>query len=100
MGGAPPDIQDINGFTPLHIASQQNGFDCVMVLLNIGVDVNVPTVAGLTPLYLAHAAGSTQCYSLLSEHKAKLIHDSQVKLAGSTVLDPAPGRRRWEDDHY
>ena len=100
MAGAPADIQDMNGFAPIHIACQQNGFDCVMVLLNIGVDINVPTVSGLTPLYLAHAAGATQCFMLLSEHKAKLIADSQLKLPGATILDPAPGQRRWHDDHF
>lgn len=100
MAGAPADIQDVNGFAPIHLACQQNGFDCVMVLLNIGVDINVPTVSGLTPLYLAHAAGATQCFELLSEHKAMLIADSQLKLAGATILDPASNKRRMYDDHY
>ena len=100
MAGAPPEIQDINGFAPIHIACQQNDFDCVMVLLNIGVDINIPTISGITPMYLAHSAGATQCFKLLSEHKAKMVHDSQLKLPGATVLDPAPGRRRYEDDHY
>lgn len=100
MAGAPADIQDVNGFAPIHIACQQNSYECLMVLLNIGVDINIPTVSGLTPLYMAHAASSTQCYKLLLEHNAKLVHELQLQLKGATVLDPPSNARRHYDDHY
>lgn len=61
MRGAPVNVPNKNGFTPLHIAAQLNSIDSVLVLLNIGeiggVDVNSTTLSGFTPLYLARAAG-------------------------------------------
>ncbi len=100
MRGAPPYIADVNGFAPIHIAAQRNAYECIMVLLNIGVDINVATLSGMTPLYMAHAAGATQAFQLLSEHKAKMISDAQLKLQGATVLDPAANPRRSYDDHF
>ncbi len=35
MRGAPVDVQDKNGYTPLHIACSQNDFECAMVLINV-----------------------------------------------------------------
>lgn len=52
MRGAPVDVPNLNGFTPLHLAVQGNDFECMMVLFNIGVDCNAETVSGITPLYL------------------------------------------------
>lgn len=52
MRGAPVNISDLNGFTPLHIAVQNNDFECMMVLFNIGVDYNAETLSGVTPLFL------------------------------------------------
>ena len=37
------------------IAILGNKIECVMVLLNIGVDINATSLAGITPLYLAKA---------------------------------------------
>jgi len=69
--GAPVEVKDGNGFTPLHIACQLNNFNAVMVLLNIEVDINTLSVCGATPLYLAHAANARQCVTLLEEASAK-----------------------------
>ncbi len=91
MRGANPELSDINGFRPIHIACQNNAFECLMVLLNIGVDINAETISGVTPLYLAHAAGATQCMHLLKKHSAKYTAESRRVLAGASVLDPVTG---------
>lgn len=52
MLGAPFDSRDQNGYSPLHLACNQNDVESVMVLLNFGADVNAETVNGVTPLYL------------------------------------------------
>ena len=67
MRGAPVDVPNHNGFTPLHLASSMNLFEIMMVLFHIGVDVNCETMEGLTPLYLAVASKSTQAAILLRE---------------------------------
>lgn len=52
MLGAPYDTKDQNGYTPLHLACNQNDFESVMVLINFGADINAETVNGVTPLYM------------------------------------------------
>eukprot|EP01041_Mallomonas_annulata_P002698 gene2698-5311_t len=85
MRGAPVDLQDTNGFTPLHIACQLNNFNAVMVLLNIQVDINVLSTAGYTPLYMAHAAKASQCVTLLQESNAKYTI-ALTSIPGSALL--------------
>lgn len=58
-----------------------------MVLLNIGVDVNAETVAGITPLYVARASGARQAEQLLLEKNAKLHVESKTMAPGATILD-------------
>lgn len=87
MQGAPVEVKDENGFTPAHIACQLNNFDILMVLLNIGVDINSVSLAGYTPLFMAHAAGSKQAIIILEENGAKL-HIPDTKIPTScTFLD-------------
>ena len=88
MRGAPVDIKDENGFTPLHIACQLNNFDATMVLLNIVVDCNATSLAGFTPLYLALAAKATQCAKILEENGALVVAKSDQSLnISSEFLD-------------
>ena len=68
MQGAPLETSDKNGFTPLHVAVQMNSFECVMVLINAGVNVNVCTLSGVTPLYLAVSAGANEAAGVLREN--------------------------------
>jgi hypothetical protein len=100
MCGANPEIADANGFRPIHIACQKNAYECIMVLLNIGVDINAPTVSGVTPLYLARAAGATQVEYLLTEYNAKLIPESRAILPGATVLEPAKGKAKLRPNNF
>jgi ankyrin repeat protein len=87
MRGAPTNVADKNGFTPIHLAAQSNNFELIMVLLNIGVDVNAVTISGTTPLYLAYACNAHQAIHLLEKNGAQLNVEPQNLAPGSTVLD-------------
>lgn len=86
MKGASAEHVDKNGFTPLHIAAQMNYYDCVMVLCNIGVNVNALSNFGDTPLYIAEAGGSSQAANILREYKGVSEHAATKELSGSVPL--------------
>lgn len=87
MRGAPVEVPGESGYRPIHLAVQKNQFECIMVLIGIGVDINVVTVSGVTPLYMARAAGATQAMDVLIEKGAKLIIDPMRIAPGVTVLE-------------
>lgn len=87
MRGSPVDVPDANGFTPLHLAVQLNDYECIMVLLNIGVDFNATTLLGFTPLYLSIATCAKQAETLLREKGAKMTTSTRFTSAGFSVLD-------------
>ena len=89
MRGAPAEVQEANGYTPLHVACEGNKIECVLVLLNIGVDVNVTSLAGITPLYLARAARAKEVEVLLVEKNARLETDKDKFLFSSTIMSSA-----------
>ena len=86
LRGASVEIKDKSGFRPIHMAVQNNNFESIMVLLNIGIDLNVTTNSGMTPLYLARAVKSRQAEILLTEQKAKLTDIPKSVPPGATVL--------------
>ena len=45
-----------NGFTPLHIASQQGNLDVVKYLVGKGADIKAKNVGGMIPIDLAKTA--------------------------------------------
>jgi len=67
MNGAPISIPNSSGYSPIHMAVQQNNFECVMVLIKMGADVNAQTLSGITPLFLAAAANASECYAVIQE---------------------------------
>ena len=79
-------MQEANGYTPLHVAVEGNKIECTMVLLNIGVDVNVTTLSGITPLYLARAARAAEVEILLMEKNARLETEKDKFIFSSTVM--------------
>jgi len=87
MQGAPVNIADKNGFTPLHLAVQMNSFECVMVLINAGADVNATTLSGVTPLYLAVAAGGNEAAAVLRENGGLMEIDLSGQGAPIKALD-------------
>lgn len=72
MNGAPVDIPDKNGYSPIHTAVKVNSFECVMALINMGVDVNAQSLTGVTPLFLARSVSSKEIIKALVENEAVL----------------------------
>ncbi len=87
MRGAPVEVPCSSGYRPIHLAVSKNLYECVMVLLHIGVNINVVTVSGVTPLYLAYASNSTQTIQVLLEKGAVLRIDPKRIAPGVTVLE-------------
>lgn len=85
--GAPLNVQDANGFAPIHLAVQMNSFECVMVLINAGANLNAVTLSGVTPLYLAVASRATECASLLRENGGLMEIDLSGTSAPIQALD-------------
>ncbi|MEM9477044.1 MAG: ankyrin repeat domain-containing protein [Pseudomonadota bacterium] len=63
---------DPDGLLPLHIATQRNQVDLVMAMLDLGMDVNVPTRNGTPPLSLAAAFGHDDLLRVLIRRDADL----------------------------
>jgi hypothetical protein len=87
LDGAPIEVRDTNGFCPIHIAARNNDYESTMVLINFGADLNVVTISGITPLYMAKAAGANQVVELLESQNAVLEFGSHRALPGATVLE-------------
>ena len=63
--GADPDLQDENGWSPLHVAAQYGYLSTTRALLNGAADVNLPDNKGMTPLMLTLARGDERTYTIL-----------------------------------
>jgi quinoprotein dehydrogenase-associated probable ABC transporter substrate-binding protein len=71
--GAKLDATDVDGLTPMAIASQNGKIKSAMALLAAGADVNAPVAKGAyTPLMLAAIAGSSDLADSLIQHGAKV----------------------------
>lgn len=91
MRGGLKTMKGKNGSSPIHLAVQMNSIDAVMVLINIGVDINEVNSMGFTPLFLAKSAGANQIEQLLLENGAKLVVDKvEADDPIVTVLDVHP----------
>ncbi len=87
-------LKDKNGSSPLHLAVQMNSIDCIMVLINIGVELSSRNVLGFTPMFIAHSAGFTQIVQLLRENKAQMFIETAAEAPSHTVLDVQPEVRQ------
>jgi ankyrin repeat protein len=77
-----------NGSSPIHIAIQLASIDCLLVLINIGVDLNKPNCFGFTPLYLARASSLSTIEEMLISNGAKLkANTDNEKNFHSSILD-------------
>lgn len=90
MRGGPVTLTGKNGSTPIHLAVQMKSVDCIMVLINIGVDLNVVNNMGFTPRFLAHSANAVQIERLLIDNGAIMVLESHYEEPVRTVLDVVP----------
>ena len=84
---ADPTSSDINGYTPLHLAADSNAVDAVETILVNGVDPNVDSCAGVTPLVIACREGYVDLACLLARHGADICKKSTLH-DGITYLTP------------
>ncbi len=89
MRGGPSVLK--NSF-PIHAAVQANSVDCIMVLLNIGIDLNGVNNLGFTALALARSLGRLHIVKLLEENHAKMFEDQETQPA-QTGLEVYPESR-------
>lgn len=82
-GGASVHCQDMQGNTPLHIASAEGRNDIAELLINHGSDVNATNVQGRTCLHMASYSGALDILQTLILHGAQV---NAVDELGSTPL--------------
>jgi cytohesin len=68
--GINPNIQDVDGSMPLHVATQYGYPDVVELLLEYGADPNVKDNKGKTPLHIAAINNHYKVAKLLLEYGA------------------------------
>lgn len=74
--GHLPDIQDQQGFAPLHLAAQQGSVQAAAALMDGGASVDVENVYGNTPLFVAvfNSNGRGDLIGLLRSRGANPLH--------------------------
>jgi ankyrin repeat protein len=72
------DIQDICGFTALHLAIRNRRFDVADVLIQRGANFNLLTIHGENCLYFAVESGSVRIIRMLIERGADVISGATV----------------------
>ena len=90
------NVQDAQGFTPLHLASSKGHIEIVEFLLNHGADIELEIFNGETPLMLAAQYaryGQYETIKTLLEHGAMVNHKDQH---GRTALHYAAMHRGKE----
>jgi hypothetical protein len=92
MRGGPATLTGKNGSMPVHLAVKMKSVDCMMVLINIGVDLNSINSFGFTPRFLARSERSVEIEQLLAENNAEYVVEEQTDGPDRTVLDVVPGR--------
>ncbi|MGE5375044.1 MAG: ankyrin repeat domain-containing protein [Bacteroidota bacterium] len=69
--GAEPNVREQGGFTPLHVAAQNDDLETVRILLLGGADLALKNDEGKTALDLAMDAGHEKSAALLGEGVTK-----------------------------
>ena len=82
-GGANVHCQDMQGNTPLHVASAEDRDDIAELLINHGSDVNAINVQGRTCLHMASFSGALEILQTLILHGAQV---NAVDELGSSPL--------------
>ncbi len=74
-GDAFSDEQTMDGFTPLHLASQKGHLNVINRLFELGASINEKDNDGWTPLRMACAGGHLNIVILLLRRKALTTED-------------------------
>ena len=82
--GAAPNSRNRLGKTSLYISIEKNRIDIARILIEAGVDVNLPSLEKATPLIAASYAGSLPFVDLLLQHGAK--HEPTDRLHKSALV--------------
>ena len=69
--GADPNLREQGGFTPLHVAAQNDDVETIRFLLLGGADLTLKSEDGKTALDLAMDAGHEKASALLGEGVTK-----------------------------
>jgi ankyrin repeat protein len=64
------EIRNEKGFTPLHIAAQNNNVQCLQLLIEKKAEIEAPTNENETPLFLSVRHGNYDCVEKLLEKGA------------------------------
>ncbi|XP_075981966.1 uncharacterized protein LOC142980456 isoform X2 [Anticarsia gemmatalis] len=84
--GAGPNVQDDNGYTPLHHACLNGHRDIVRMLLGIDASPCVLDRKGATPLHLAAFKGDADVVRMLLEHNSPPVNVDQLTHDGESAL--------------
>ena len=99
LNGAPVDIPDKNGFSPIHTAVKVNSFECVMALINMKVNINATTLTGVTPLFLAKSVSSKEIVQALVENDGVVEVKNHDEIAPIEILEVGKARDKSLLDH-
>ena len=95
--GARANVHNARGVTPLNMAAQNGRAAVARLLLSdpaLRVDVNKPTPAGRTPLYIACGRGHLDVVRVLLAARAREPADGELPRHAAVPRDHFPRRRR------
>ena len=92
--GAPANVADRDGGTPLHRAVQGRQAELVKALLERGADINAEEGGGVTPLLLAQDNGDAELSRLLLLRGGTVNTAYVLKRGAMRMIYSAPGMRQ------
>jgi len=87
MQGCPVDYVDERGYTALHVAANFGFYECALILVNCGHEINPTTIYGYTPMYVAKASGAVFIYRFLKEQGGVLLVEDNTTVRYESCLD-------------
>jgi ankyrin repeat protein len=82
--GVKPDLADLNGDYPIHLAAQKGDLQIVQLLLSHGASASIQSRTGSFPIHTAALSGNTDIVQLLLDKGAEI--DCRVLKTGETPL--------------
>lgn len=88
--GANVEARDTRGFTPLHVAAEQNTTLAIVALIQAGANVNARTTNGSNPLHVAAYYGSLEAAKLLRTCGASIAMKNKSNRTPSDTAKYSP----------